>query len=149
TYDGYNGTADKPLKVLNHPSHNIDENGICINCGAKVSFSLTVSGGTVVNKEIRKDLTSDFYVATITAPVQKPGTDLYFVYWRDTDTGEVVSTYTTYSFFLVRETNLEAVYASRQNYTAERNKGVQVSRVVTLKENKEANKYYLYVEHSV
>mgnify|MGYP006972484896 CR=1 FL=1 len=149
SYDGYNGTADKPLTVKDHQNHNVDENGICINCGDEISFKLTVSGGTVVSKEIRKDLTSDFYVATITAPVQKPGTDLYFVYWRDTDTGEVVSTYTTYSFFLVRETNLEAVYASRQNYTAERNKGVQVSRVVTLKENKEANKYYLYVEHSV
>ncbi len=148
-YDGYNGTADKPLKVLDHPSHNMDGDGICINCGDEISFKLTVSGGTVVGKEIRKDLTSDFYVATITAPVQKPGTDLYFVYWKDTDTDEVVSTYTTYSFFLVRKTNLEAVYASRQNYTAERNKGVQVSRVVTLKENKEANKYYLYVEHSV
>ena len=156
TYDGYNGTADKPLKVLDHTSHNQDESGICINCGAQVSFSLTVSGGTVVSKEIRKDLNSEYYLATITAPVKKPGTNnLYFVYWRDAESGDIVSTYTTYKFFLVRNIKLEAVYATQENYTAERNKGVMTTRIAGSKyvstdsTTTGYSDFQLYVEHSV
>ncbi len=155
-YDGYNGTADKPLKVLDHPSHNADEDGICINCGAKASFNLTVSGGTVVSKEIRKDLNSEYLLATITAPVKKPGTNnLYFVYWRDADSGDIVSTYTTYKFFLVRDINLEAVYATQENYTTERNKGVMTTRIAGSKYVSTDSTisgysdFKLYVEHSV
>lgn len=155
SYDGYNGTADKPLKVLNHPSHNQDESGICINCGAKVSFSLTVSGGTLVSKEIRKDLNSEYYLATITAPVQKPGTNLYFVYWKDADTGETVSTYTTYKFFLVRNINLEAVYETPENYYDVRNERVATSRIAgskwipTNSTISDYSTFKLYIEHSV
>ncbi|GEM_PF-3326095 len=155
TYDGYNGTADKPLKVLDHPSHNQDEDGICVNCGAKVSFSLTVSGGTVVSKEIRKDLNSEYYLATITAPVQKPGTNLYFVYWMDADTGETVSTYTTYKFFLVRDINLKAVYETSDKYYDVRNERVATSRIAGSKwisTNSTISGYStfkLYIEHSV
>ena len=155
SYDGYNGTADNPLKVLDHPSHNQDESGICINCGAKVSFSLTVSGGTLVSKEIRKDLNSEYYLATITAPVQKPGTNLYFVYWKDADTGETVSTYTTYKFFLVRNINLEAVYETPENYYDVRNERVATSRIAGSKwisTNSTISGYStfkLYIEHSV
>lgn len=159
-YDGYNGTADKPLKVLDHPSHNTDEDGICINCGAKASFNLTVSGGTVVSKEIRKDLNYEYRLATITAPVKKPGaSNLYFVYWRevkqDGTPGDIVSTYTTYKFFLVRDINLEAVYATQENYTAERNKGVMTTRIAGSKyvatdpTISGYSDFQLYVEHSV
>ncbi len=159
-YDGYNGTADKPLKVLDHPSHNTDEDGICINCGAKASFNLTVSGGTVVSKEIRKDLNYEYCLATITAPVKKPGaSNLYFVYWRevkqDGTPGDIVSTYTTYKFFLVRDINLEAVYATQENYTAERNKGVMTTRIAGSKyvatdpTISGYSDFQLYVEHSV
>lgn len=155
SYDGYNGTADNPLKVLDHPSHNQDESGICINCGAKVSFSLTVSGGTLVSKEIRKDLNSEYYLATITAPVQKPGTNLYFVYWKDADTGETVSTYTTYKFFLVRNINLEAVYETPENYYDVRNERVATSRIAGSKWISTSSTisgystFKLYIEHSV
>lgn len=38
---GYNGTADKPLKVLDHKEHNKDENGKCYNCGAQGVASVT------------------------------------------------------------------------------------------------------------
>ena len=159
TYDGYNGTADKPLKVLDHPSHNTDEDGICINCGAKASFKLTVSGGTVVSKEIRKDLNYEYCLATITAPVKKPGANLYFVYWRevkqDGTPGDIISTYTTYKFFLVRDINIEAVYATQENYTAERNKGVMTTRIAGSKyvstdsTTTGSSDFQLYVEHSV
>ena len=140
---------DSECSVKEHRKHTLDGNNVCTICGFH-DFTLTVDGGEVVEKEVSAGHTSDYYLATVTADMQKG--DKYFVYWRDADTGEIVSTYRTYKFFLVKNTHLEAVYATQQNYTAERNKGVTTARVVSLNayELYDTYGYYkLYTEHSI
>lgn len=140
---------DSECSVKKQHKHTLDSNNVCTVCGFH-DFTLTVDGGEVVEKEVSAGHTSDYYLATVTADMQKG--DKYFVYWRDADTGEIVSTYRTYKFFLVKNTRLEAVYATQQNYTAERNKGVTTARVVSLNayELYDTYGYYnLYTEHSI
>lgn len=74
---------------------------------------------------------------------------MYFVYWKDADTGEIVGTYTTYSFFQTKETaKFIPVYATQENYYSERNKATIASRIVDCRKN-DNDTYSLLAEHSV
>ena len=99
-----------------------------------------------VNQRIDETLSTKYFLATIQAP-SRVGLR-YFVYWMDANTGEIVSSYRTYTFFVTNNCNFTPVYAYQQDYTAERNKAVISSRVLGCRSNNDAT-YTLLAEHSV
>ena len=58
----------------------------------------------------------------------------WFVYWVDED-GNIVSTYSTYSFFVVENRKLTPVYVSPDDYESERAKAVIVTDIVRVDDN--------------
>ena len=119
----------------------------CTECGYTASkYVVTVPSNCSVTQKMDKDLTPNYYIATIVAPL-KSG-NKYFVYWVDTN-GEIVSTYRTYSFFVAKDCGFTPVYAEEKNYTEERNKAVIISRVLDCRADENGTAYSLYVEHSV
>lgn len=125
----------------------------CTECGysytdeaKEYNVSFPEGGGTLVKKEIRAELSLKYYVATIQAPMNSG--NKYFVYWKDGVTGEIVSTYRTYSFFLTGDRSFIPVYADSSKYNAERNNGVFSSTAAGARFNKDGS-FSLYAEHSV
>ena len=127
----------------------------CTDCGYsytedvdlnKFTISFPEGGGTVVKKEVRKELSSNYGVATIQAPLYS-GTK-YFAYWKDGVTGEKVSTYRTYTFFLTGNRSFVPVYVEPTKYYETRNEAVFASTVAGAKLNADGS-YSLYAEHSV
>lgn len=100
-----------------------------------------------VNQRIDETLSTKYFLATIQAP-SRVGLR-YFVYWMDANTGEIVSSYRTYTFFVTNNCNFTPVYAYQQDYTAERNKAVISSRVLGCRSNNDSATYTLLAEHSV
>ena len=92
----------------------------------------------------------NYYIATIKAPltITENGQKMYFVYWKDADTNEVVGTYTTYRYFQTNTSKFTPVYATQQNYYTTRDKAVIASRVVDFRPNDDGS-YSLLAEHSV
>ncbi|HCT17578.1 MAG TPA: hypothetical protein DIW36_09500, partial [Ruminococcaceae bacterium] len=87
--------------------HNIvkdEETGYykCTECNYFVAKYSVKVNGTEIPLTLRPEMTTEFLVATITYQnAAKPNKDgKYFVYWKDADTGEIISAYTTYSFFV-------------------------------------------------
>ncbi len=125
----------------------------CKHCECSYSedikeYTVTFDGelGEVISKTIRADLSTDYYVVTIQAPLKNG--DQYFVYWVDGATGEKVSTYRTYSFFQTGDRSFEPVYADLSAYTEARNSAV-FSSTVTGVRSRQSNNWSLYAEHSV
>ena len=119
----------------------------CDYCVAKYSVKVN---GTEVPLTLRPEMTTEFLVATITYQnAAKPNKDgKYFVYWKDADTGEIISAYTTYSFFVTRNYNIVPVFATQQEYYAKRAEATVVARMTGIKDN-ENGSYSLLAEHSV
>ena len=92
----------------------------------------------------------NYYIATIKAPmtITENGQKMYFVYWKDADTNEVVGTYTTYRYFQTKTSKFTPVYVTQQNYYTTRDKAVIASRVVDFRLNDDGS-YSLLAEHSV
>mgnify|MGYP004649272133 CR=1 FL=1 len=93
----------------------------------------------------------NYPIVTIQAPLKitSNGQTLYFVYWRDADTNEVVGTYTTYKYFQTKQTvRFTPVYETQQNYYTTRDQAVVASRVVDCRLNDDGS-YSLLAEHSV
>ena len=93
----------------------------------------------------------NYPIVTIQAPLKitSNGQTLYFVYWKDADTNEVVGTYTTYKYFQTKQTvRFTPVYETQQNYYTTRDKAVIASRVVDCRLNDDGS-YSLLAEHSV
>ena len=125
----------------------------CMKCGysytdeaKEYNISFPEGIGTLVKKEIRSELSLKYYVATIQAPMNNG--DKYFVYWKDGVTGEIVSTYRTYNFFLTSDRSFIPVYVDSDNYNTERNSGVFSSTATGARFNKDGS-FSLYAEHSV
>lgn len=92
----------------------------------------------------------NYYIATIKAPmtITENGQKMYFVYWKDADTNEVVGTYTTYRYFQTKTSKFTPVYVTQQNYYTTRDQAVIASRVVDFRPNDDGS-YSLLAEHSV
>ena len=92
----------------------------------------------------------NYYIAAIKAPltITENGQKLYFAYWKDADTNEVVGTYTTYRYFQTKDCKFTPVYETQQNYYTTRDKAVIASRVVDFRPNDDGS-YSLLAEHSV
>ena len=127
----------------------------CTDCGYsytedvdlnKFTISFPEGGGNVIKKEVRKELSSNYGVATIQAPLYKGSK--YFAYWKDGETGEKVSTYRTYTFFMTGNRSFVPVYVEPTEYTAARNSAVFSSTVAGAKLNADGS-FSLYAEHSV
>ncbi len=127
----------------------------CTDCGYsytedvdlnKFTISFPEGGGNVIKKEVRKELSSNYGVATIQAPLYKGSK--YFAYWEDGATGEKVSTYRTYTFFMTGNRSFVPVYVEPTEYTAARNSAVFSSTVAGAKLNADGS-FSLYAEHSV
>ena len=127
----------------------------CTDCGYsytedvdlnKFTISFPEGGGNVIKKEVRKELSNNYGVATIQAPLYKGSK--YFAYWEDGATGEKVSTYRTYTFFLTGNRSFVPVYVEPTEYTAARNSAVFSSTVAGAKLNADGS-FSLYAEHSV
>ena len=112
----------------------------------KFTISFPEGGGSVIKKEVRKELSSNYGVATIQAPLYKGSK--YFAYWKDGETGEKVSTYRTYTFFLTGDRSFVPVYVEPTEYTEARNSAVFSSTVAGAKLNADGS-FSLYAEHSV
>lgn len=85
-------------------------------------------------------------MATIQAPLYSGSK--YFAYWKDGVTGEKVSTYRTYSFFLTGNRSFVPVYVEPAEYNAARNEAVFSSTVAGAKLHADGS-FSLYAEHSV
>lgn len=127
----------------------------CTDCGYsytedvdlnKFTISFPEGGGNVIKKEVRKELSSNYGVATIQAPLYKGSK--YFAYWKDGATGEKVSTYRTYTFFMTGNRSFVPIYVEPTEYTAARNSAVFSSTVAGAKLNADGS-FSLYAEHSV
>ncbi len=92
----------------------------------------------------------NYYIAAIKAPltITENGQKLYFAYWKDADTNEVVGTYTTYRYFQTKDCKFTPVYETQQNYYTTRDQAVIASRVVDCRLNDDGS-YSLLAEHSV
>lgn len=108
------------------------------------SYQITVPDGcTATQTEVDG---VNYKLATITAPQQNANGE-YFVYWTD-DSGNIVSTYRTYSFYVGSSTSYTPVYASAQNYDSAKAAALITSRVIDVKNNGDGNLVFL-AEHSV
>ena len=135
--------------------HNIvkdEETGYykCTECDYYVANYSVKVNGTEVPLTLRPEMTTEFLVATVTYQnAAKPNKDgEYFVYWKDADTGEIISAYTTYSFFVTRNYNIVPVFATQQEYYEKRAEATAVARMTGIKDN-ENGTYSLLAEHSV
>ena len=120
----------------------------CIDCGKVIEamkYGATMPSGCTVKYSIKPEVTAEYAIATIVAPMQKG--DTYFVYWVDGE-GNIVGTYRTYSFFVTGKCDFTPVYVSIDKYTAEREKATSISRVTGGKGNGDGT-YTIYTEHSV
>ncbi len=141
----------------------------CKDCGysytkqvgnIKVEFACS-DYSAAVNSQIVKDCkysaeynnekSVNYPIVTIKAPltITSNGQTLYFVYWKDADTNEIVGTYTTYKYFQTKQTmRFTPVYAAQKDYYAKRNTATIASRVVDCRLNDDGS-YSLLAEHSV
>lgn len=110
-----------------------------------MKYSAVMPSGCTVRYSIKPEVTAEYAIATIVAPMQKG--DTYFVYWVD-GAGNIVGTYRTYSFFVTGKCDFTPVYVSIDKYTAARNEATSISRVTGGKGNGDGT-YTIYTEHSV
>ena len=125
----------------------------CNDYSAEVNDYIKSTCEEYVNQNppvLREDLSKNYYLASIQAPlkINSDGQMLYFVYWKDAETGEKVSTYTTYKFFQTGTNTFTPVYVTQQEYYSVRDEATIASRIVDCRENKNGS-YSILAEHSV
>ena len=139
---------------LESTKHNIelkDGKYTCKDCGYVVpDFNAVTTDGATLTKTLRADMTTKYLVATVSYPnVAKPNKDgKYFVYWYDNISREIVSAFTTYSFFLTKEVDIVPVFATQKDYYTERAKATTVLRMVGCKQNEDKS-YSILAERSI
>ena len=139
---------------LESTKHNIelkDGKYTCKDCGYVVpDFNAVTADGATLTKTLRADMTTKYLVATVSYPnAAKPNKDgKYFVYWYDRASGEIVSAFTTYSFFLTKEVDIVPVFATQKDYYTERAKATTVLRMVGCKQNEDKT-YSILAERSI
>ena len=139
---------------LEATKHNIelkDGKYTCKDCGYVVpDFNAVTTDGATLTKTLRADMTTKYLVATVSYPnAAKPNKDgKYFVYWYDRASGEIVSAFTTYSFFLTKEVDIVPVFATQKDYYTERAKATTVLRMVGCKQNEDKS-YSILAERSI
>ena len=139
---------------LESTKHNIelkDGKYTCKDCGYVVpDFTAVTADGATLTKTLRADMTTKYLVATVSYPnASKPNKEgKYFVYWYDRASGEIVSAFTTYSFFLTKEVDIVPVFATQKDYYTERAKATTVLRMVGCKQNEDKS-YSILAERSI
>ena len=110
--------------------------------------SVSVNKGNLVSKTLIPSKSTKYEVATVEI-LEEDGIDEngnWFVYWVD-NYGNIVSTYSTYSFFVVEDRTLTACYVSPDSYWSVREKAIKVSEIVRTSDNEDGT-VTLYAEHS-
>lgn len=103
--------------------------------------------GATLTKAIDASKSFKYEIATVTIKEEDGIRDgSWFVYWTDKE-GNIVSTYSTYSFYVVRDIELTPVYVSPNEYDAERAKGVLVNNIVRAETNNNGT-VTIFTEHS-
>ena len=107
-------------------------------------YTVTVQGaGTLVGQELNINKSTKYEIATVTI-TDADGIDSngnWFVYWKDVDTGEIVSSYSTYKFFVTKDITLTPVYVNPGDhsehtpYNNARAEAVITSRMVKSEKN--------------
>ena len=139
---------------LESTKHNIelkDGKYTCKDCGYVVpDFNAVTADGATLTKTLRADMTTKYLVATVSYPnASKPNKEgKYFVYWYDRASGEIVSAFTTYSFFLTKEVDIIPIFATQKDYYTERAKATTVLRMVGCKQNEDKS-YSILAERSI
>ena len=139
---------------LESTKHNIelkDGKYTCKDCGYVVpDFTAVTADGATLTKTLRADMTTKYLVATVSYPnASKPNKEgKYFVYWYDRASSEIVSAFTTYSFFLTKEVDIVPVFATQKDYYTERAKATTVLRMVGCKQNEDKS-YSILAERSI
>ena len=139
---------------LESTKHNIelkDGKYTCKDCGYVVpDFNAVTTDGATLTKTLRADMTTKYLVATVSYPnASKPNKEgKYFVYWYDKASGEIVSAFTTYSFFLTKEVDIIPIFATQKDYYTERAKATTVLRMVGCKQNEDKS-YSILAERSI
>ena len=139
---------------LESTKHNIelkDGKYTCKDCGYVVpDFTAVTADGATLTKTLRADMTTKYLVATVSYPnASKPNKEgKYFVYWYDRASGEIVSAFTTYSFFLTKEVDIIPIFATQKDYYTERAKATTVLRMVGCKQNEDKS-YSILAERSI
>ena len=139
---------------LESTKHNIelkDGKYTCKDCGYVVpDFTAVTTDGATLTKTLRADMTTKYLVATVSYPnASKPNKEgKYFVYWYDKASGEIVSAFTTYSFFLTKEVDIIPIFATQKDYYTERAKATTVLRMVGCKQNEDKS-YSILAERSI
>ncbi|MCQ2483757.1 MAG: leucine-rich repeat domain-containing protein [Clostridia bacterium] len=109
--------------------------------------SVTATNGATVTKSLNLDKSTKYEIATVKIAEDNGIKDgKWFVYWVD-QTGKIVSTYSTYSFFAVEDRTLTPVYVSPDEYETERAKAILVTDIVRADNNGDGTAT-LYAEHS-
>ena len=84
-------------------------------------YTVTVQGaGTLVGQWLNINKSTKYEIATVTI-TDADGIDEngnWFVYWKDANTNEIVSSYSTYSFFVTKDITLVPVYVSPGEHSA-------------------------------
>lgn len=110
-----------------------------------------IIAGCTKTSEFNPEKSLNYEIVTIKAPlsITVGGKTLYFVYWKDAKTNEVVGTYTTYKYFQTeKESNFTPVYVTQQEYYSTRDKAVISSRIAGFRRNDNGS-YSILAEHSV
>lgn len=117
----------------------------CVYCGSVQAPSVSVSGPASVISPPAIDEQSGMYTAVVQANMQNAD-GKYFVYWIDSS-GEIVGTYRTYRFYVIKDTRLTPVYASEKDYSIERANAAAASRMIDAKSS--GGQITFFAEHSV
>ena len=128
---------------------NIKVEFVCDDYSADVNSQIVK--GCKYSSVYNNEKSVNYPIVTIQAPLKitSNGQTLYFVYWLDADTNEIVGTYTTYKYFQTKKTvRFTPIYTTQQDYYNKRNTATIASRVVDCRENDDGS-YSLLAEHSV
>ena len=139
------------LESIKHNIELKDGKYTCKDCGYVVpDFNAVTTDGATLTKTLRADMTTKYLVAMVSYPnAAKPNKDgKYFVYWYDNISREIVSAFTTYSFFLTKEVDIVPVFATQKDYYTERAKATTVLRMVGCKQNEDKS-YSILAERSI
>lgn len=108
-------------------------------------YNVSVSGdGCTISQYLPSG--SHYYLATVRAPKLNSAGE-YFTYWVDGD-GDIVGTYRNYSFYVVKDITLTAVFTPYSNYEEARQPAVISSRALDAKSNGDGT-VVVFGEHSI
>ncbi len=104
-------------------------------------------GDVTVDQVYKPEKSAKYQIATVTIPEKDGIKDgKWFVYWVD-GKGNIVSSYSTYSFFVCEDRTLTPVYVDPDDYQTERAKAILVTDIVRADDNGDGTAT-LFAEHS-